>query len=65
MSTREIIGELRSVGVTLERVSDELDYREMAGIGENETNCGWDDDLYRYSGTELSAAEEMLTKGGI
>lgn len=57
-----IIPELRKNGVTLDRISKELDYRSMSGVSESETHCGWDDDLYLYSADELSDVEELWEK---
>lgn len=62
MNIQEIITEIQASGITLDRISEELDYRDMAGINENETHCGWDDALYFYSGAELATVEEMLER---
>ena len=52
-----IIPELKEIGVTLEQLSEELNYRDRAGI--IEAREGWDDDLYFYSTEELEYAEEL------
>ena len=52
-----IIPELRSAGVTLEQLAEELEYRDRNGI--TEAREGWDDELYFYSTEELEDAEEL------
>ena len=52
-----IIPDLKGMGVTLEQLTEELDYRDRAGI--TEAKEGWDDDLYFYSTEELCDAEEL------
>ena len=52
-----IISDLKKMGVTLEQLAEELDYRDRAGI--TEAKEGWDDDLYFYSTEELCDAEEL------
>lgn len=44
-------------GVTLEQVSEELDYRDMAMEGST-----WDDCLFEYSIEELEEVEAELIK---
>lgn len=48
---KENIEELKSSGVTLDRLSEELSYRENSGDNR------WDDDLYVYSTDELGFME--------
>ena len=55
--TETIIPDLKNAGVTLEQLSEELDYRDRNGI--TEAREGWDDDLYLYSTEELEDAEEL------
>ena len=52
-----IIPNLKNAGVTLDQLSEELDYRDRNGI--TEAREGWDDDLYLYSTEELEDAEEL------
>ena len=52
-----IIPNLKNAGVTLDQLSEELDYRDRNGI--TEAREGWDDDLYFYSTEELEDAEEL------
>ena len=49
----------KSIGVTLKDITEELDYRDRAGIGETEINCGWNDALYYYSARELNDIESI------
>jgi len=46
------IARLKADGVTLEQISEELDYRGNAAEGSR-----WDDDLYEYSTEELTEIE--------
>lgn len=52
-----IIPNLKNAGVTLDQLSEELDYRDRNGI--TKAREGWDDDLYFYSTKELEGAEEL------
>lgn len=52
-----IIPDIRKAGVTLQELSEELDYREISGI--TEAREGWNDELYFYSTEELADAEEL------
>ena len=54
---KSIIPNLKNAGVTLDQLSEELDYRDRNGI--TEAREGWDDDLYLYSTEELEDAEEL------
>ena len=56
----ETIPELKKLGVTIAEISEELDYRERAGIAE--AKQGWDDRMYFYSTEELEDAEELWDK---
>ena len=56
----ETIPELKTLGVTIAEISEELDYRERAGI--TEAKQGWDDRMYFYSTEELEDAEELWDK---
>ena len=53
----KVISDLKNAGVTLEQLSEELDYIERNVI--TEAREGWDDDLYLYSTEELEDAEEL------
>lgn len=48
---------LSADGVTLERIGEELNYRENASDG-----CRWDDDLHEYTTGELEQIEAYMTK---
>lgn len=52
-SVQDIITVLKHRNVTLQQVSDELDYRDQASEGSK-----WDDDLYEYETSELEEIEE-------
>ena len=56
----ETIPELKKQGVTITEISEELDYRERAGIVE--ARQGWDDRMYFYSTEELEDAEVLWDK---
>ena len=53
----EEIQKLINDGVTLEQISEELNYREMASA-----DSAWDDDLYGYTTSELEEFESELIK---
>lgn len=54
-----IIPDLRNYGITLDDISEELTYRENAGVSDEEVHCGWNDVLYYYSANELAEAERL------
>lgn len=55
-----IIPNIRKDGVSLEELSEELDYRDRNGI--LEPRKGFDDRLFFYSTEELAHAEELWKK---
>lgn len=55
-----IIPDIRKAGVSLEELTEEIDYRDRNGI--TEAREGWNDELYFYSTEELADAEELWTE---
>lgn len=55
-----IIPDIRKAGVSLEELSEEIDYRDRHGI--TEAREGLNDELHFYSTEELADAEELWTE---
>lgn len=57
---RSMIPIMQREGVSLTQLSEELDYRERAGVQEG--SAGWDDNFYDYSTKELEFIEKIWSE---